>query len=89
MGVNGAAIKLWEVSSGRLLRQFDSSIASMGVSSVHRRLHLEALAEGYDTQQMLDFLFTAGQCKLVSMVLNSAGVQLEEGFEGFSNETQG
>jgi 4-carboxymuconolactone decarboxylase len=47
------------------------------------------LAERYNTQQVLDFLFTAGQYKLVSMVLNSAGVQLEEGFEGFDNEAQG
>lgn len=49
----------------------------------------KALAERYNTQQVLDFLFTAGQYKLVSMVLNSAGVQLEEGFEGFWNEPQG
>ena len=48
----------------------------------------KALTERYNTQQVLDFLFTAGQYKLVSMVLNSVGVQLEEGFEGFSNETQ-
>src|SRR5690349_7578257 len=48
-----------------------------------------ALAERYDTQQMLDLIFTAGQYKLVSMVLNSTGIQLEEGFEGFSDENQG
>ena len=28
MGINGNAIKLWEVASGRLLRQFETSIAS-------------------------------------------------------------
>ena len=49
----------------------------------------KALAERYSTEQLLDFLFTAGQYKMVSMVLNSSGIQLEEGFEGFSNETQG
>jgi 4-carboxymuconolactone decarboxylase len=49
----------------------------------------KALTQRYNTQQVLDLLFTAGQYKLVSMVLNSAGVQLEEGFTGFSNETQG
>jgi 4-carboxymuconolactone decarboxylase len=43
----------------------------------------KALAERYNAQQVLDFLFTAGQYKLVSMVLNSLGVQLEEGFAGF------
>jgi alkylhydroperoxidase family enzyme len=47
----------------------------------------KALAARYNTQQLLDFLFTAGQYKLVSMVLNSVGVQLEQGFEGFSDET--
>lgn len=49
----------------------------------------KALAQRYSTEQLLDFLFAAGQYKLVSMVLNSVGVQLEEGFEGFSNETEG
>ena len=43
-----------------------------------------ALAERYTTEQLMDLLFTAGQDKMVSMVLNSLGVQLEEGFEGFS-----
>lgn len=43
----------------------------------------KALADRYNTQQVLDLLFAAGQYKLVSMVLNSVGVQLEEGFEGF------
>lgn len=49
----------------------------------------KVLAERYNIQQVLDFLFTAGQYKLVSMVLNSCGVQLEEGFEVFQGETQG
>ena len=44
----------------------------------------KALAGRYNTQQLMDLLFTAGQYKLVSMVLNSLGVQLEEGFEGFA-----
>lgn len=48
----------------------------------------KALAERYNTQQLLDLLFAAGQYKLVSMVLNSVGVQLEEGFSGFLNATQ-
>lgn len=47
----------------------------------------QALAERYSTEQLMDFIFTAGQYKLVSMALNSLGVQLEEGFEGFADET--
>ena len=47
----------------------------------------QALAERYSTEELLDLLFTAGQYKLVSMVLNSTGVQLEPGFEGFPQGT--
>jgi 4-carboxymuconolactone decarboxylase len=68
-----------------LLRAVDELHANTFISDSTWR----ALTQRYNTQQVLDFLFTAGQYKLVSMVLNSVGVQLEEGFEGFSNETQG
>jgi hypothetical protein len=37
----------------------------------------------YDTPQLMDVLFTVGQYNLVSMVLNSLGVQLDEGVQGF------
>jgi len=42
-----------------------------------------ALSERYDTQQLMDFVFTVGQYNLVSMALNSFGVQLDDGLEGF------
>ncbi|MBW2281351.1 MAG: carboxymuconolactone decarboxylase family protein [Deltaproteobacteria bacterium] len=38
-----------------------------------------ALSKVYDTQQMMDLVFTVGQYNLVSMALNTLGVQLEEG----------
>jgi alkylhydroperoxidase family enzyme len=38
-----------------------------------------ALSEHLDTQQRMDLLFAVGQYNLVSMVLNTLGVQLEEG----------
>jgi hypothetical protein len=43
----------------------------------------KALAGRYNTEQLLDLIFTAGQYTLVSFALNCCGVQLEEGFEGF------
>jgi alkylhydroperoxidase family enzyme len=43
-----------------------------------------ALAETYDTRQMMDLVFAVGQYNLVSMALNSFGVQLDPGLEGFS-----
>jgi 4-carboxymuconolactone decarboxylase len=42
-----------------------------------------ALARTYNTEQMMDLVFTVGQYTLVSMALNSFGVQLDEGLDGF------
>jgi 4-carboxymuconolactone decarboxylase len=43
----------------------------------------DGLAKSYSTQQMMDLVFTVGQYNLVSMALNSFGVQLDEGLRGF------
>ncbi|MEK6299587.1 MAG: caspase family protein [Acidobacteriota bacterium] len=42
MGRDGNSIKLWEVASGRLLRQLDIGIPSMGVSSMARPFRFSA-----------------------------------------------
>lgn len=42
-----------------------------------------ALAKTYNTQQLMDLVFTVGQYNLVSMALNSFGVQLDPGLTGF------
>ncbi len=38
-----------------------------------------ALGANYDTQQLMDIVFTCGQYTLVSMFLNTAGVEIDEG----------
>jgi len=43
------------------------------------------LSARYTTQQLIDLVFTVGQYNLVSMALNSLGVQLDEGIPGFSD----
>lgn len=43
----------------------------------------KALGAFYDKQQLIDLVFTVGQYNLVSMALNTLGVQLEEGVQGF------
>lgn len=43
----------------------------------------KGLAKTYNTQQMMDVVFTVGEYNLVSMALNSFGVQLDEGLTGF------
>jgi len=42
-----------------------------------------ALADRYDTRQLMEVVFTVGQYNMVAMYLNSLGVQFEEGWEGF------
>jgi len=42
------------------------------------------LAERYDTPQLIDLIFTVGQYNLVSMALNTLGVPLDAGLQGFS-----
>jgi|SRR5437588_3060803 len=80
-GPNAAGLDPFEAA---LLRAVDELHANTFIGDSTWK----ALAEHYSIQQLLDFLFTAGQYKLVSMVLNSVGVQLEEGFDGFANEAQ-
>jgi len=40
------------------------------------------LTQHYSTEQLIDFVFAVGQYHLVSMALNTFGVQLDEGIEG-------
>ena len=56
------------------------------VDELHRDAFLsdatwQALSERYDTQQIIDLIFTVGQYQLVSMALNSLGVQLDSDIE--------
>jgi len=43
----------------------------------------QALAPHYDVHQLLDLIFTVGQYTLVSMALNTLGVQRDPGVPGF------
>ncbi len=43
----------------------------------------QALSTQYNTQQLMDVIATVGTYNLVAMMLNSWGVQLDEGFVGF------
>ncbi len=42
-----------------------------------------ALSERYTTEQLMDVVFAVGQYNLVSMALNTFGVQLDTGVKGF------
>lgn len=45
----------------------------------------QELSNRYDTKQLIDVVFTVGQYHLVSMALNTLGVQLEAGAKGFGD----
>jgi alkylhydroperoxidase family enzyme len=42
-----------------------------------------ALSQRYKTEQLMDVVFAVGQYNLVSMALNTFGVQLDKGVKGF------
>jgi 4-carboxymuconolactone decarboxylase len=64
----------WSAFDRALLTAADELHASQRVSD--ETWH--ALAERYDTKQLLDLIFTIGQYTLVSMALNTLGVQIEQ-----------
>lgn len=69
----------WSASDKALLRATDE---------LHREAFItegtwKALAAHYNENQLLDVIFTVGQYNLVSMALNSLGIQLDPGVPGF------
>lgn len=69
----------WDDRDRALLRAADELHADQFVGNAT----WQALSEHYDTQALMDLVFTIGQYTLVSMALNSLGVQLEEGAARF------
>ena len=58
------------------------------VDELHGDAHVSdatwaGLSEHLDRQQMMDLVFTVGQYNLVSMALNSFGVQPDDGLPGW------
>jgi alkylhydroperoxidase family enzyme len=64
----------WNAFDAALLRAVDELHQDAFISDAT----WQALAERYSEEQLLDVVFTVGQYQLVSMALNTLGVQLEE-----------
>lgn len=75
----GPAAPSWDPLDALLLRAadelHDDHVVSDGTWS--------SLSAKFDDKQMIDLVFTVGQYTLVSMALNTLGVQNETGVEGF------
>lgn len=69
----------WDPFEATLLRAVDELHADAFVSDAT----WHALAARYDVRQLLDLIFTVGQYTLVSMALNTLGVQRDAGVPGF------
>jgi alkylhydroperoxidase family enzyme len=73
----GASDPSWQPWEAGVLRAADELHADSFINDATWKV----LAQHYREQQLLDLIFTVGQYRLVCMVLNSVGVQLEEGYE--------
>ena len=78
--VDGPDAAGWDPFEASLVRAADELRRSAFVSEETWR----ALAARYGEEALMDTVFTVGQYNLVSMALNTLGVQLDPGIEGFS-----
>jgi len=69
----------WAPFDATLLRAADELHAEACISDAT----WAALSTQYNTEQLMDVVFTVGQYNLVSMALNTFGVQLDKGVKGF------
>jgi 4-carboxymuconolactone decarboxylase len=69
----------WSELDRLLLRATDELLDDAFVSDAS----WQALSAHYSTEQLIDLVFLVGQYNLVSMALNSLGVQLDAGVPGF------
>jgi len=77
--IEGPDVEGWNSFDATLLRAVDE----LYIDSFIGDSTWQKLSEKYNTHQLIDLVFTVGQYNLVSMVLNTFGVQLEEGIDGF------
>jgi alkylhydroperoxidase family enzyme len=75
----GPSAKAWGAVDRLLLQATDELHGDAHISDATWR----GLAEHFSTQQLMDIVFTVGQYNLVSMALNSFGVQPDPGLPGF------
>ena len=69
----------WDPFDATLLRAVDELHGDAFLSEATWK----ELTARYDTMQLMDAVFTVGQYNLVSMALNTLGVQQDEGYPGF------
>lgn len=77
--IEGADAVGWRDEERLLLRAADELVADAFITDAT----WEKLEREYTTEQLMDIVFTVGQYNMVSMALNSFGVQLDSDVAGF------
>jgi alkylhydroperoxidase family enzyme len=75
----GASASAWSEHDSLIIRAADELHKEVCISDDT----WSGLTKTYNTQQMLDLIFTCGQYRMLAGALNSCGVPLDEGLEGF------
>ncbi len=70
----------WNQSDVALLRAVDELLRDAFIGDGTWKM----LSERFDTRQLIDIVFTVGQYHLIAMAMNTLGVQLDDGVEGFT-----
>jgi 4-carboxymuconolactone decarboxylase len=83
--IDGPAAPGWSPFDATLLQAVDELHANAVISDATWK----ALAQHYTEQQLMDLVFTVGEYTLVSMVINSFGIQLDPEARGFPNTSDG
>ncbi len=80
--VDGSGASEWSADDSVLLEAVDELISDSFISGPT----WAALSKRWNQQQLMDIVFAVGQYNLVSMALNTFGVQIEEGVDRFPPE---
>ncbi len=77
--IEGPNAEGWDTFDATLLRAVDE----LYIDSFITDATWQRLSTKYNKHQLIDLVFTVGQYNLVSMVLNTLGIQLEKDVDGF------
>jgi alkylhydroperoxidase family enzyme len=85
-GITDAEIDAIAIGADHQNWSADDAAVLRAVDELHRDARIgdatwTVLAARFDTEQLLDLVFTVGQYTLVSMVLNTCGVPLDDGVD--------
>ncbi len=83
--VRGADAEGWNELESALIRAVDELHQDAFISD----RTWARLCDDYDTRQLMDLVFTIGQYNMVSMALNTFGIQLDDRLSGFPSQVEG